>query len=83
MDKNSDLEFSRISHLLRKSELTPDEANELTERIKNMAANNFKTELDSFKESMSAKYNLLIWIVGILAAAGVFNVLSDFFNWGA
>ncbi|MCY4000606.1 MAG: hypothetical protein OXF84_07365 [Bacteroidetes bacterium] len=83
MDKNSDLEFSRISHLLRKAGLDSDEANELTERIKNMAASSFKTEFDSFKESMNTKYNLLIWIVGILAGAGVFNVLSNFFDWGA
>ncbi len=44
-----------MPHLLRKSELTADEANELTERIKNMAATSFKTEFDSFKNVVEAK----------------------------
>ncbi|MCY3999753.1 MAG: hypothetical protein OXF84_02955 [Bacteroidetes bacterium] len=35
-DKNSNLEFSRISHLLRKFGLKADVANEITERITNM-----------------------------------------------
>jgi len=80
--------------LLRKAGHEPDDAVEITERISNMASTNVITEirsytrsqdskLDSIEKSMNAKYNTLIWIAGVLAAAGVFNTLADFFNWGA
>ncbi|MCY4000486.1 MAG: hypothetical protein OXF84_06725 [Bacteroidetes bacterium] len=82
IDKNSNLEFSRISHLLRKSELTADEANELTERINNMASSSFQAEFDSFKnvvegklDSQNSKYNTLIWIAGFIAALAYWGSL--------
>jgi len=66
MDKNSQLEFSRISKLLRKSGLDSDEANELTERIMILASSSvlqqidslrteMKTEIRSYKESTDTK----------------------------
>jgi len=87
-------QITRISQLLRKAGHEPDDAVEITERISNMASTNVITEirsytrsqdskLDSIEKSMNAKYNTLIWIAGVLAAAGVFNTLADFFNWGA
>jgi len=95
-DQDSDQvgQFTRISQLLRKAEHEPDEAVELAERISNMASTNVIAEIRSYtksqdskfdflKESMNSKYNTLIWIMGILVAAGIFNALSDFFNWGA
>jgi len=47
MKKNSNLEFLRISKLLRKSGLDSDEANELTERIGNMPSSNIIAEIRS------------------------------------
>ncbi len=40
-------------------------------------------KFDQQKESMNAQLSNLRWIIGILIAAGVFNVLANFFNWGA
>ncbi len=61
---DSNLEFSRISQLLRKSELDPDEANELTERISTMASANIISRLESKIDSQNTKYNVLIWVIG-------------------
>ncbi|MCY4232491.1 MAG: hypothetical protein OXE59_01915 [Bacteroidetes bacterium] len=47
MKRNSNLEFLRISKLLRKSGLDSDEANELTERIGNMPSSNIIAEIRS------------------------------------
>ena len=62
MDKDSHLEFSRISKLLRKAGLDSDEANELTERIMILASSSvlrqidsLKTEVRSYKESTDSK----------------------------
>ncbi len=78
MDKNSDLEFSRIAKLLRKSGLDSDEANELTERIQNMTASSFKNEFDSFKnvvegklDTQNTKYNTLIVIASAALTIGL------------
>lgn len=80
MDKNSDLEFSRIAKLLRKSGLDSDEANELTERITIMASSNVIAEirsytksqdskLDSLKESMNSKFDAQSTRITVLAWA--------------
>lgn len=50
MKKNSNLEFLRISKLLRKSGLDSDEANELTERIGNMPSSNIIAEIRSYTQ---------------------------------
>ncbi|MCY4001841.1 MAG: hypothetical protein OXF06_11055 [Bacteroidetes bacterium] len=78
MDKNSDLEFSRISHLLRKSGLDSDEANELTERITNMASSNVIAEIRSYTksqdskfDSLKSKYNFLIVIASAALTIGL------------
>ncbi len=78
MDKNSDLEFSRIAKLLRKSGLDSDEANELTERIQNMTTSSFKNEFDSFKnvvegklDTQNTKYNTLIVIASAALTIGL------------
>ncbi len=46
-----------------------------------------KESMDQQKESMDAQLSNLRWVIGIgigvLIAAGVFNVLANFFNWGA
>ncbi len=45
-----------------------------------------KESMDAQKESMDAQLSNLRWVIGIgigvLIAAGVFNVLANFFNWG-
>ncbi|MCY3999651.1 MAG: hypothetical protein OXF06_03850 [Bacteroidetes bacterium] len=78
MDKNSHLEFSRISKLLRKSGLDSDEANELTERIMILASSSvlqqidsLRTEIRSYKESTDIKIDsqksritVLTWAIG-------------------
>ena len=78
MDKNSDLEFSRISKLLRKSGLDSDEANELAERIMILASSSvlqqidsLKTEIRAYKESTDSKIDgqstritVLVWAIG-------------------
>jgi len=80
MDKNSDLEFSQIAKLLRKSGLDSDEANELTERITIMASSNVIAEirsytksqdskLDSLKESMNSKFDAQSTRITVLAWA--------------
>ncbi len=74
----SDLEFSRISKLLRKAGLDSDEANELTERIMILASSSvlrqidsLKTEVRSYKESTDSKIDsqkaritVLTWAIG-------------------
>ena len=76
-DPNSNLEFSRIAHLLRKFGLKPDEANELTERIGNMASSNIVSRLESKIDAQNTKYNILIWAIGfaglVISAAIIFS----------
>ncbi|MCY4225347.1 MAG: hypothetical protein OXF06_10990 [Bacteroidetes bacterium] len=80
-DENSNLEFTHISQLFRKPDLT---VNQLTERVIDMASARFKSEFDSFKtaveskldstkesqdtmiDAQNAKYNVLIWATGLL-----------------
>ncbi len=89
-------QFTRISQLLRNSGLDPDEANELTERIKIMLSNSVFDRMDSSNarleskidaqntkiDAQNTKYNTLIIILSILAATGILGFLSNIFNWG-
>lgn len=80
--------FTRVSMLLRKSKLTADGANELTEPFENMASAKiiaqFGAKLDTMNatvkaqlEAQNAKYNALIGAIGlattILSAVMVFT----------
>jgi len=71
MDKNSNLEFSRMSQLLRKLGLDPDEANELAERIMNTASINIISRLESKIDSQNSKYNFLIVIASVALTVGL------------
>ncbi len=51
--------FTRVSHLLRKSELEADEANELTERITNMASINVLDRIDTISARLESKFDSL------------------------
>ncbi len=50
-------QFTRVSHLLRKSELKADEANELTERITNMASTNVLDRIDTISARLESKFD--------------------------
>ncbi len=58
-DQDLNLDYSRISSLLQKSGLNSDEANELTERISNMASANliaqFRSELKTSNTRLESK----------------------------
>ena len=78
MDKNSNLEFSRMSQLLRKLGLDPDEANELAERIMNTASINIISRLESKIDAQNtkidiqnSKYNFLIVIASVALTVGL------------
>jgi len=52
-------QFTRISQLLRKAGLEPDEAVELTERLGNMASSNVINEIRSYTKSQDSKFDFL------------------------
>ncbi len=51
-------QFTRVSHLLRKSGLEADEANELTERITNMASTNVLDRIDTTSARLESKFDV-------------------------
>ncbi len=50
-------QFTRISYLLRRSEFTADEANELTELITNMASANVLERIDTIRTRLESKFD--------------------------
>ncbi len=50
-------QFTRISYLLRKPELTADEANELTELIMKMASANVLDRIDTIRTRLESKFD--------------------------
>ncbi len=50
-------QFTRISYLLRRSELTADEANELTELITDMASANVLERIDTIRTQLNSKFD--------------------------
>ena len=73
-----------MAQLLRKKDLNPDEANELTELIGEMASTNLiarfeskmdaqTAKMDALSNALNAKYNLLLWFLGTLVALGAFS----------
>ncbi len=50
-------QFTRISYLLRKPELTADEANELTELITDMASKNVLERIDTIRTRLESKFD--------------------------
>ena len=72
-------QFTRIVELLRESGLKAHEAVELAERMSNLASTNtiaqfgsklesglegLRAEMEAQKETLDAKYNILIWMIG-------------------
>ncbi len=50
-------QFTRISYLIRKPELTADEANELTELIMKMASANVLDRIDTIRTRLESKFD--------------------------
>ena len=50
-------QFTRMSYLLRKSGLTADEANELTELITDMASANVLERIDTIRTRLESKFD--------------------------
>ena len=50
-------QFTGISYLLRKPELTADEANELTELITDMASKNVLERIDTIRTRLESKFD--------------------------
>ena len=88
-------DFTRMAQLLRKKDLNPDEANELTELIGEMASTNLITrfeskfeskmdaqtaKMDALSNALNAKYNLLLWFLGTLVALGAFSFFANLLN---
>ena len=66
--------FTRASRLLRKTELTCDEANELTEIISEMAG----SKAESRYESLEKQVSNLRWFIAVgIALAGVLAALLN------
>ncbi|MCY4673161.1 MAG: hypothetical protein OXD43_05240 [Bacteroidetes bacterium] len=63
-DKDHQGPLTRASKLLRKKELTADEANELTEIISEMASSNIIAQFEAKLDAQTSKINVLIWVIG-------------------
>ena len=63
-DKDHQGPLTRTSKLLRKKELTADEANELTEIISEMASSNIIAQFEAKLDAQTSKINVLIWVIG-------------------
>ena len=71
--------FVLLRKLIKTGKLTEAETIEYVEIQKEMPSENFDAKLDN----LNTKYNVVIWLLGILVATGILGFLANIFNWGA